>query len=302
MTRTVAKSTLTILARIHEFGAGMDSPNVIDITTEQFPQAVLQRSHEVLVVVDFWAEWCGPCKVLSPLLEKAAERHDGAFQLVKVDSDANPQLAAQFGVQSIPTVVAFKDGQPVSSFTGAIPEQALESWLDQILPTELDQKVETARDHALSGDAWTAEKLLREVLDEQADHQDAGTGLASMLLARNEPAEALIVLGKLSPTAEVERLQSTARLAEARSDEDLSPLEARIEANDSDVDARVELAKALAGRGEFEPALDQLLWVVRAKGDLRDEAREAMLDVFGVLGDEHPLTTTYRRQLANALF
>ncbi|HEX9855505.1 MAG TPA: thioredoxin [Acidimicrobiia bacterium] len=280
----------------------MDRRNVIDITTEEFPQAVLQRSHELPVVVDFWAEWCGPCKVLSPILEQAAERHGGAFQLVKVDADQSPQLAAQFGVQGIPTVIAFKGGQPVASFTGAIPEQSLEAWLAQILPTELDTKVDTARDHALSGDAWTAEKLLREVLDEQPDHPEAGTGLASLLLARNEPAEALIVLGKLAPTPDVERLQAAARLAEARSDEDLTPLEARIEADPEDHTARLELAKALAGRGEFEPALDHLLWVVRAKGDLRDDARQAMLDVFGVLGDEHPLTATYRRQLANALF
>ena len=273
--------------------------HVRDISTEEFPQAVLQRSREVPVVVDFWAAWCGPCKVLGPVLEKLADEADGEFELVKIDVDANQQLAAQFGVQGIPMVMAFRDGSPVDAFTGALPEPQVKAWLERVLPNEHDRAVDAARDAVLEGDVVSAEARFRAVLSQVSDHQDAGTGLASLLLARGEVEEALIVLGKLSPTPEVERLQAAARLAASR-DDDVGELEAK--ATGGDDTARIELARALAGRGEFEPALDHLLAIVRAKGDHKDDARLAMIDIFGVLGDEHPLTATYRRQLANALF
>jgi putative thioredoxin len=275
--------------------------HVRDITTEEFPQAVLQRSQEVPVVVDFWAEWCGPCKILSPVLEKLADEAAGAFELAKIDVDANPALAAQFGVQGIPMVIAFRHGAPVNSFTGALPESAVQSWLEQILPTEHDRTVDAARDAVLEGDLVSAEARFRAVLSDVPDHLEAGTGLASLLIARGETEEALIVLGKLAPTPEVERLRSAARLSANRND-DVGALEAAVAAAPEDDAARIELAKALAGRAEYEPALDHLLAVVRARGEEQEAARVAMLDIFGVLGDVHPLTSTYRRQLANALF
>jgi putative thioredoxin len=272
-----------------------------DITTADFATAVLQRSQEVPVVVDFWAAWCGPCKVLGPLLERLTLEHDGAFELAKVDVDANQQLAVQFGVQGIPTVIAFHHGQPVAHFTGALPEPQLRAWIQQFLPTELDLKVDEARDAALGGDLDRAELLFREVLAEAADHQEAGTGLASLLIARGEQAEALIVLGKLTPSPEVDRLQAAARIT-ASQDNDIPELERAVDADPNNPAPLLELAKALAGRGEYEPALDHLLRIVRAKREMKDEARKAMLDIFDVLGNEHPLTASYRRQLASALF
>ena len=281
----------------------MDATNdhIHDINTGEFPQAVLQRSREVPVVVDFWAEWCGPCKVLSPLLEKVTAEAGGAFDLVKVDVDANQQLAGEFGVQGIPTVVAFRDGAAVSRFTGAIPEPALRSWIEDFLPTELEGIVDRARDAVLDGDTATASSLFREVLAADPAHGDAGTGLAALLIASGDTEEALIVLGRLSPTPEVERLQAAARLSASRED-DVADLELKLEQDADDEGTRLDLARAVAARGEFEPALDHFLWLVRAKGEKWDEARQAMLDIFGVLGDEHPLTATYRRQLTNALF
>jgi len=279
----------------------MTSQPVREISTHEFPEAVLQRSREVPVVVDFWAEWCGPCKVLGPLLEHAAQSADGAFELVKVDVDANQALSAQFGIQSIPTVIAFRDGAPVSRFSGAIPEQALASWLDQVLPTQLDIEVERGRDAALSGNLDEAEQIFQAVLDQKPDHQEAGTSLASLMLARGDTDSALIVLGKLSPTSEVERLQAAARVTAGRSD-DVEALQRVVDTAPDDEGARISLASALAGRGEFEPALDHLLAVVRHKGERKEDARMAILDIFGVLGEDHPLTTVYRRQLASALF
>lgn len=274
---------------------------VKDVDTANFPQEVLQRSREVPVVVDFWAEWCQPCRILGPILEKVAAEAEGAFDLVKVDVDSNQELAAQYGVRGIPMVLAFRDGTAVDTFTGVLPEPAVREWIDRILPTELDLMVDQARNAQLSDDSLTAEHILRQVLDRKPDHSEAGTSLASLLIDRGETEEALIVLGRLAPDAEVDRLQSAARL-KASSGRDLPDLEARVAANPADDGLRIELAKALAARAEFEPALDRLLSVVRTKGPLKDDARMAMLDIFEVLGDEHPLTQTYRRQLASALF
>ena len=274
---------------------------VKDIDQTQFGAAVLQRSSEVPVVVDFWAEWCGPCKVLGPILERLADSYGGRFELVKVDVDANRELQAQFRVQSIPTVIAFKDGRPVSSFIGAKPEAQVRAWIEALLPTALDLMVERARDLALEGDEAGAETLYREVLAEVADHQEAATALAALLIARRETADALVVLGRLPRTADVERLEAAARLA-ARSDVDLSALEARLAADETDDGARLELGEALAAKGEYEAGLDHLLTVVRNGGAPRERARRAIIDVLGLLGPEHPLTATYRRRLASELF
>jgi putative thioredoxin len=275
--------------------------NVKDIDQTQFGQAVLQRSHEVAVVVDFWAEWCQPCKALGPILERVAADHADRLDLVKVDIDANPELASQFGVQSIPFVLAFKDGQPVANFTGAIPEASVRAWVDQLLPTEIDLLAERARDLAFDGDEAAAEALYREALDQMPDHQDAATSLASILIARGETDEALIVLGRLPRTVEVERLEAAARVTAAQGT-DVGDIERRLAASPGDHDLRIELGQALAARGEYEPALDHLLAVVRDGGDARDDARQRMIDVFGLLGSDHPLTTSYRRALANALY
>ena len=277
------------------------SPYIQDVTVADFQQAVLQKSHDVPVVVDFWAEWCGPCRTLGPALEKLTDEAAGSFVLAKVDVDSNQELAAQFNVQGIPTVIGFRDGMAVDQFTGALPENAIKEWLDRLLPSEIDLVVDQARDAAIAGNLETAERLFRGALQEQSDHHEAGTGLAALLIASNRQDEALIVLGKLALTDEVERLQSAARLSASR-DIDLNELTARVAAAPQDEGLRIELAMALAARAEYEPALDHLLGVVRARGDGKDQARTAMLDIFEVLGDGHPLTTTYRRQLASALF
>ena len=277
------------------------SPYIQDVSAADFQQAVLQKSHDVPVVVDFWAEWCQPCKTLGPRLEKMAAESEGSFILAKVDVDTNQELAAQFNVQGIPTVIGFRGGAPVDQFTGVMPENAIEDWLLRLLPSEIDLVVDQARDAAIAGTLETAERLFRAALEQQPDHQEAGTGLAALMIASGRQDDALILLGKLAVTDEVEQLQAAARLSASR-DTDLNELTTRLAGSPDDESIRIELAMALAARQEYEPALDHLLGIVRNRGAAKDEARKAMLDIFDVLGDGHPLTTTYRRQLASALF
>jgi putative thioredoxin len=274
---------------------------VRDIDQQSFGQEVLQRSHEVPVVVDFWATWCAPCRTLGPALERVAEEYGGAFRLVKIDVDANQQLALQFGVRSIPTVIAFRDGKPVSQFMGAVPEQQIRAFVDSILPSEADRLVDEARSFVLDGDVEAAEALFRQVLADTPGHPEAGTGLAALLIARGDTDEALILLGKLARSPEVERLEAAARL-QANHVVDLSEIEARVASDPGDMTARFELGQALAANGEHEVALDHLLEVVRSGGELRERARQAMVDVFGIIGPEHPVTAAYRKALANTLF
>ena len=279
----------------------MPGEHVKEINAPEFIDAVVQRSHDVPVVVDFWAEWCAPCRTLGPLLERMADEYGGGFELVKVDVDANQALAQQFGVQGIPYVMAFKGGKPVSQFTGALPEPQVRAFLDEIVPSQLDLTVDEARSAMLDGNDERAESLLRGVLDERMDHEEAGTTLAALYLSQGDNARALDVLAPLSPTSEVERLRATARVTDTEGS-DIAALGAAVEADPDDDERRLELGRALAGAAEFEPALDHFLAVVRKKNALSDDARKAMVDIFEVLGPDHPLSLTYRRELANALY
>lgn len=274
--------------------------NVRDIDTAEFAQAVVERSREVPVVVDFWAAWCGPCKVLGPILERAAAEADGEWELVKVDVDQNQQLAMQFGVQGIPTVLGFRDGQAVARFTGALPETAVRQWLRQLVPSELDRAAAEGVAALERGDDDHAEAILRRVLEQDPAHVEAATGLAALLIDRGDGEEALAVLGRLPTTDEVRRLQAAARMLQAGGD--VTELRQRVAANPEDWQARLELGRALAVAGPQREALDHLLEVVSARvGELSDQARVAMLDLFDLLGD-HPLVGEYRKKLANALF
>ncbi len=274
------------------------STYVTDVDATDFATAVVERSREVPVVVDFWAAWCGPCKVLGPTLERLADESGGSWVLAKVDVDRNQQLAGQFGVQGIPTVVAFRDGRPVSRFTGALPEAQVRAFLDELVPSELDLAAEQGSLSLEAGDAAAAEAAFRSVLDRDPAHEAAGLGLADLLLERGDRDEAIEVLGRLPQTEAVKRVSAAARLAPAG---DVAALEA--EAASGRPEPVLALALALAGRGDHRRALELLVDLVgRREPEISDRARLAALDVFEVLGPDHPVTLEYRRRLASALF
>jgi putative thioredoxin len=274
---------------------------VKNVDNAAFQSEVVERSKQVPVVVDFWAAWCGPCKVLGPLLEKLAAEFEGGFELAKVDVDSNQALAGRFGVQGIPTVVGFKNGLPVSQFTGALPEHNVRQWLREVVPSEADLLAAAAGDLLDDGDAEAAERDYRQALMIEPHHTDATIGLASLLIDLERSEEALALLTSIQPTQEVERLQAAARMGTVDTDT-IPQLRERLASEPDNVAVRIELGTALAADQQFEASLDLLLEAVALGGETRDAARQGMLDVFEVIGPEHELTVAYRRRLANALF
>ena len=276
------------------------SPHVFDVDDAGFEAAVVQRSHDVPVVVDFWAEWCGPCRTLGPLLEQAVDARGGQVLLAKVDVDANQRIAQAFNIQGIPAVKAFRDGRIVDEFTGAQPGPAIEAFLDRVVPSLPDQLAARARD-LMSTDPDAAAAAAREALEHTPSHRGAAVALAELLL-EEDPQQSLDLVTPHRPIPEAEAVATRAELALASGGADASALAERVAADPEDADARIELARVQAGDGDYEAAIDQLLDLVADGGDAREPAREQLVGLFNVLGDDHELVRTARPRLARALF
>jgi putative thioredoxin len=239
----------------------------IDATDATFERDVIQRSHEHPVVVDFWAEWCGPCRMLGPVIERAVEMREGEVELVKVDTDANPRVAQAFGIQSIPAVKAFKDGKVVDEFVGALPPAQVERFLDRIVPSEADALV-----------ASGTEADLRRALALDPGRTDATVALARLV----DRMEALALLANVAGSFEADGLAARLRLEE-----------------DPELRAAFEALDA----GETERGLDGLIGAIPASdGERREDLRRAVVGVLDALGVEHPLARESRRKLATALY
>jgi putative thioredoxin len=263
------------------------SPVVVEVTDADFGTRVVEESRRRPVLVDFWAGWCQPCRTLSPILERLATEKGGQFLLAKMDVDANPYTAQQFRVMSIPNVWAFVDGRPVDQFIGALPEQSVRQFLDRLLPSEADREAEEAARAAESGDVESAERRFREVLAEDPANPAARLGLGRIQAERGEVEEARETLTPLLPDPEAERLLAAIRVQEW---------------SDADPGDPLAAPKRMAAEGRWREALDGLLGAVTHAAEQRDAAREAMIDVFAVLGDDDPITREYRPKLAAALF
>lgn len=278
----------------------------VDVGRDDFQQVVIEGSKKVPVVVDFWAEWCGPCRVLKPILEKLAEEYKGKFVLAKVNADHNQELAARYGVRGIPSVKAFIDGKVVDEFSGALPEPAVREFLDRIIPSPAEELRLKAADQRVAGDTAGALQTLAEASKLDPANEEVRLDAAEILLDLGQLDEAGHLLDSLSPVtrAESRAQQQLARLTfsrAAKSGHDEQSLRARIVAAPDDMATRLELANLLIASGRHAEGMDELLEMIRMDRSWNEEAaRKSMLSVFNLLGGS-PLVAEYRRKLASAL-
>ncbi len=277
----------------------------MDVSAESFEREVLEASKTVPVVVDFWAPWCAPCRALKPILEKLEQEYAGRFKLAKVNSDENQQLAATFGVRSIPDVMAFKGGKAVSHFLGAQPERQVRAFIEGLLPSPSELERARARELRAAGDAANAVAALRKAVHLDAKNDLARLDLAELLIQLKQLEEAEAALALVQPDsnldARTEALRNALAFARAGGSED--DLAAKIEANPGDLEARLALAGACAGRHAWREAMDQLLEILRRDRAWRDgEARKQMLAIFNLAAGEAELVAEYRRKLSSALY
>jgi putative thioredoxin len=281
----------------------MTTNPVAESTDATFQQDVLERSRERPVIVDFWAPWCGPCRLLGPILEQVASEYGDEVDLVKLNTDENPQVASQYKIEGIPAVIAFRGGAPVSQFVGALPESRVREFFRTLVPTEADRRVAAATQLAAAGKIVEARAAFEAILEEDAGNQGASLGLAMILVGGTdyERAAELISDWPTDPRAVI--VSGVIKLKRAAADVDEAAMESRLTADDSDAEAHYRLGCVRAVQQQWDVALDHLLTAIRLDRTLDDDgARLRMLDVFSVLGAENPLTQEYRRRLGSILF
>lgn len=278
----------------------MTSEFIIDVTEADFEYHVTSFSQKIPVVVDFWAEWCVPCKTLGPLLERLTEGAKGKFRLAKVNVDQNPNLALRFNIRSIPAVKAFRDGQVISEFVGNQPEGKIREFLREIVPDQSDLNLEKGNSLLEFGQAEDAEMCFRKSLEISPENTAARLGLIRSLLYQGKGSEAEENLNDFPASLEYSSAQKLIPLAEA-----FIPIEmgAFPDGSDDPLYATFRNAIRLAYNGNFEAAMDGILEVLRVDKKYRDdEARIVMIAILEMLGENNPTTRQYRNELASVLF
>jgi len=276
-----------------------------------FMADIVEASKVQPVIVDFWATWCGPCRTLTPMLEKAVRAAEGKVKLVKIDVDANPAYAGQLRVQSIPTVYAFVDGKPVDGFQGAVPESQLKAFIEKLsggpgINSDVIQLLSLGEESLSLNDLGGAAQAYAQVLTLEPENETAIAGMARVYLADGDADQARQTLA-MAPTdsknADVISLRAQLSLASAAPTGEADALQARLAANPSDHQARYDLSLAQAAGGDFKGAVDSLLAIVTADREWNDQAaRKQLLTVFEAAGPASDVARDGRRRLSSILF
>jgi len=283
------------------------SPHILNVTMATFQKDVVEKSMETPVVIDFWAPWCQPCRQLAPTLEKLAVEYAGKFVLAKINTDEEPQIAQAFGIQSLPTVFALVQGQPVDQFVGMLSEDELRQWLAPLLPTPAQILAREAAE-LVESNPQAAEAKYREALVLAPGEDSLKICLAGVLLKQGrleESAtmiESLAARGFLEPEAERIKSELDLRMAAAESG-GVEEARRAAEAEPENLSLKIKLADAYAAASQHRKALEICLAIVQQDfGDARNEAKSTMVKIFDVLGPASELTGEYRRKLATALY
>lgn len=275
------------------------SEHILDVSESTFENLVIMQSHEVPVVVDFWAPWCGPCHILSPILERLAIEAGGSFLLAKINVDENPNLSIRYGVQGIPAIKAFVEGEVKSQFVGAQPEPVIKRFIHELAPSETERAVEKGKSLLGTRHWQEAEEAFSEIADEDETNAAAALGLLKSLIMQGKGSEALAITQNFPPGTEyatVERLKPMANLM------------AQVEENgpypeDDSLEAEYFQAARMMVRGNIPSGMDGLLEILRQDKKYRNgEPKDILLAIFELLGEDDPLTREYRDELASILF
>lgn len=284
-----------------------ESPFIHNVGMQNFQQLVLEKSMAKPVLVDFWADWCQPCQTIMPMLAKLAEEYGGKFELAKVNADAEQELAAHFGIKSLPTMKLFYQGQLVDERMGALPESEIRAMLDKHIVSETDQLMQAAMSAYQQGQTEAALEMLNQALAKDPDNAELKITIAQMVAAQGDSESALALLDNLDEDGNkldaAIKLRAEIKLAAQLADlPSLDEIEQRLAANPQDLEALLQKSRRLSAQGDYENAMECLLQVMRSDRGFEDDAgRKGLLELFDLLGGEHPSVQKYRRKLFTLL-